>query len=194
MKYRKMKRPRTPSRKSTPKAAAPPGRAPTYDDLLAIARLIESGSRFSEFRLRSGDIEVEVKRANGAVIPMQPAPERSNRGKTGIQPEAGASIPGPPVAAAPGVAAARVTDVPPGSHVIKSPMVGTFYRAPEPGAPPFVEVGAQVEADTIVCIIEVMKLLNSVTAGVAGVVTHVLVDNGGMVEFGQPLVAIRTHR
>ena len=73
-------------------------------------------------------------------------------------------------------------------------MVGTFYRAPEPGAKPFVEVGARVRADTIVCIIEVMKLMNSVPAGVAGTVTHVLVDNASMVEYGQPLVAIRAGR
>ena len=78
----------------------------------------------------------------------------------------------------------------PGKEVT-SPMVGTFYRAPEPGAKPFVDVGARVKPDTIVCIIEVMKLMNSVTAGVAGVVTHVLVENGQMVEHGQPLVAIR---
>jgi acetyl-CoA carboxylase biotin carboxyl carrier protein len=70
-------------------------------------------------------------------------------------------------------------------------MVGTFYRSPEPGAPPFVEPGSRVEADTILCIIEVMKLMNSVTAGVAGVVAHVFVENAQMVEYGQPLIAIR---
>jgi len=70
-------------------------------------------------------------------------------------------------------------------------MVGTFYRSPEPGAPPFVEPGSRVEPATIVCIIEVMKLMNSVAAGVSGVVTHVFVENAQMVEHGQPLVAIR---
>jgi acetyl-CoA carboxylase biotin carboxyl carrier protein len=70
-------------------------------------------------------------------------------------------------------------------------MVGTFYRAPEPGAKPFVEVGTRVKADSIVCIIEVMKLMNSIAAGVDGVVTHVLVENAALVEPGQPLVAIR---
>jgi len=81
--------------------------------------------------------------------------------------------------------------LPAGAHVIRSPMVGTFYRAPEPGAPPFVEVGARVQPDTIVCIIEVMKLMNSVPAGVAGVVTHVLAENAHMVEYGQALIAIK---
>jgi acetyl-CoA carboxylase biotin carboxyl carrier protein len=70
-------------------------------------------------------------------------------------------------------------------------MVGTFYRAPEPGAKPFVEPGTKVKRDSIVCIIEVMKLMNSVEAGVAGTVTHVFVDNAAMVEAGQPLIAIR---
>ena len=176
-----MKRPRAPSRKSTPKAKARPGRAPTYDDLLAIARLVESGSRFSEFRLRSGDIEIEVKRANGAVVPVEAA----------TQPGAPAPATSSPIAAAAAGSRTKIPDFPAGTRVITSPMVGTFYRAPEPGAAPFVEEGARVKPDTVVCIIEVMKLMNSVTAGVAGVVTHVLVENAHMVEFGQPLVAIR---
>jgi acetyl-CoA carboxylase biotin carboxyl carrier protein len=70
-------------------------------------------------------------------------------------------------------------------------MVGTFYRSPEPGAKPFVEPGAKVRRDTIVCIIEVMKLMNSVEAGVDGVVTHVFAENAAMVEPGQPLIAIK---
>jgi acetyl-CoA carboxylase biotin carboxyl carrier protein len=70
-------------------------------------------------------------------------------------------------------------------------MVGTFYRAPEPGAKPFVEPGRKVKADSIVCIIEVMKLMNSVEAGVAGTVTHVFAENASMVEHDQPLIAIR---
>lgn len=160
------------------KPGAPQDRAPTYDDLLAIARLIESGSRFSEFRLRSGDIEVEVKRANGAPIV---APAR-----------AGAQSPGPPIAAAvPAASRVTVSDLPPGTELIRSPMVGTFYRSPEPGAAPFVEVGTRVKPDTIVCIIEVMKLMNSITAGMSGVVTHVLAENAHAVEPGQPLIAIR---
>jgi acetyl-CoA carboxylase biotin carboxyl carrier protein len=65
-----------------------------------------------------------------------------------------------------------------------------FYRAPAPGQPPFVEVGQSVEPDSILCIIEVMKLMNSIDAGVDGVVTHVLVDDAEPVEYGQPLIAI----
>lgn len=73
---------------------------------------------------------------------------------------------------------------------VKSPMVGTFYRAPEPGAHPFVEVGSRVTADSIVGIVEVMKLMNSIPAGQAGVVTHILVNDGEPVEYGEALVVI----
>ena len=162
---RKPRPPRGPSR-----------RAPSYDDLLAIARLVEAGSRFTEFRLRSGDIEVEVKRANGVAAPAAPQ----------------STLPLPTASSPPGGrVATELPDLPAGTHVIKSPMVGTFYRAPEPGAKPFVEPGQKVKPDSIVCIIEVMKLMNSVEAGVSGTVTHVFVENAAMVEAGQPLIAIR---
>ena len=159
------------------KRSAP--RTPDYDDILAIARLIESGSRFTEFRLRSGDIEVEVKRANGTAtekLGPGPSPPSGARGDESVAPaQAGAQLP----------------NLPAGTHLIRSPMVGTFYRAPEPGAKPFVEPGKKVKPDSIVCIIEVMKLMNSVEAGVKGTVTHVFTENAAMVEHGQPLLAIR---
>ena len=163
---------------ATPRAPVP--RTPGYDDLLAIARLIESGSRFTEFRLRSGDIEVEVKRANGASAPAATLPQPPSKG-------GGEQV----VAPAKAGAQAPLPDLPAGTRLIKSPMVGTFYRSPEPGAKPFVEPGKKVKPDSIVCIIEVMKLMNSVEAGVAGTVTHVFADNAAMVEAGQPLISIR---
>ena len=165
-------------RRDLPRSRPAAARTPGYDDLLAIARLVESGSRFTEFRLRSGDIEVEVKRANGVAQPQaSPPPPPREGGEAAVTPKTGAQSPLP--------------DLPAGTHLIKSPMVGTFYRAPEPGAKPFVEPGAKVKPGTIVCIIEVMKLMNSVEAGVAGTVTHVFVDNAATVESGQPLIAIR---
>ena len=190
--------PKTPKRKVPARPAAtrasspPPTREPTYDDILAIARLIESGSRFSEFRLRSGDIEVEVKRANGAIVAPAEAGAQSRPAKAGAQPVASsapAANSGNWAPASAGVATGA--GVAAGDEIIRSPMVGTFYRSPEPGAPPFVEPGTRVEPATIVCIIEVMKLMNSVAAGVSGVVTHVFVENAQMVEHGQPLIAIR---
>jgi len=75
-------------------------------------------------------------------------------------------------------------------HTVDSPMLGVFYRASAPGLPPYVEVGARVEADTVVCLIEVMKMMNSIEAGVAGVVAEVCVRNAELVEYGQPLFRI----
>lgn len=193
-------------RRSQPAPVPATARAPTYDDLLAIARLIESGSRFSEFRLRSGDIEVEVKRAPpGDSTPRSGAADES--GESGVvRPRAqtsGNQTAANAASAAHGTAtstqstsnaspaADQLQQLPAGTEVIRSPMVGTFYRAPGPTEKPFVEVGSAVKPDTIVCIIEVMKLLSSVTAGMKGTVTHVFVENAQMVEFGQPLIGIR---
>lgn len=75
--------------------------------------------------------------------------------------------------------------------IIKSPMVGTFYRAPAPGAPPFVDIGSQVNPDTIICIIEAMKVMNEIKAEVTGTITAILAENGKAVEYGQPLFKIR---
>jgi len=77
-----------------------------------------------------------------------------------------------------------------GAATIESPMLGVFYRAPSPGAPPFVDVGTHVEADTIVCLIEVMKMMNSVAAGVAGTIAEIHVENAEAVEYGQPLFRV----
>ena len=77
--------------------------------------------------------------------------------------------------------------------IIKSPMVGTFYRAPAPDAPPFVEIGHELDVGQVVCIIEAMKLMNEIKAETAGRVVEVLVDNGAPVEFGQPLFSVEPH-
>jgi acetyl-CoA carboxylase biotin carboxyl carrier protein len=78
-----------------------------------------------------------------------------------------------------------------GALTIDSPMLGTFYRAERPGAEPFVDVGTEVEPDTIVCIIEVMKMMNSVPAGVAGTIAEVCCENAALVEYGQPLFRVK---
>ncbi len=167
---------------AAPAAAAETARAPTYDDVLAIVRLIESSSQFGEFHLRSGDLEVDIRRGNGAPGPAPAAPCAA--------PPA-IPTPAPATPAPPRTARAPAPDLPPGTQVVRSPMVGTFYRAPEPGAAPFVQPGSRVAPDTTVCIIEVMKLMNSIPAGVSGVVTHVFVEDAEVVEFGQPIIAIR---
>jgi acetyl-CoA carboxylase biotin carboxyl carrier protein len=186
--FRKMKDSRPPSpRRSAAKASRQAARAPTYEDLVEIVELLRSAARFSEFRLRSGDIEVEFRRANGeAATPPRPSPgDRSGDpvgGEVTLEPA--------PAALRVPHAHADAEQLAPGLKLVHAPMVGTFYRASGPGAPPFVEPGSRVAADTTVCIIEVMKLLNSIPAGCAGVVTHVLVGNAEPVEYGQPLIAI----
>jgi acetyl-CoA carboxylase biotin carboxyl carrier protein len=79
-------------------------------------------------------------------------------------------------------------------HTVASPMLGTFYRAQAPGAPPFVDVGTRVEPDTIVCLIEVMKMMNSVPAGVVGTIAEVCAENAELVENGAPLFQVRPDR
>ncbi|HVL76983.1 MAG TPA: acetyl-CoA carboxylase biotin carboxyl carrier protein, partial [Noviherbaspirillum sp.] len=91
---------------------------------------------------------------------------------------------------APQAAAAAPAPEAPKGHVVKSPMVGTFYRASAPGKPPFVEVGASVKEGDTLCIIEAMKLLNEIDADASGVIKEILVENGQPVEFGQPLFVI----
>lgn len=178
-------RPDSPSRKRAAKAPRAAARAPSYRDLVQIAELVRSAAQFSEFRLRSGGIEIEMKRVNGAPAARAAAPEQ--RGDP-----VGGEVSLEPASAALRVPHARAgaDDLPAGLALVRAPMVGTFYCSPEPGAPPFVAPGARVEADSIVCIIEVMKLMNSIPAGCAGVVRRVLVDNAEPVEYGQPLIAI----
>ena len=145
----------------------------TYDDLVQIVELIRTTSQFSEFRLKVGDIEVSLKRANGAACPA-PMPQ-----ETPVREEAPAVRRGE-----------RQVSFSENLHLVRSPMVGTFYRAPAPGQPPFVEVGQSVEPDSILCVIEVMKLMNSIEAGVRGTVRQVVVENAAAVEAGEVLVAI----
>ncbi|HEU4852267.1 MAG TPA: acetyl-CoA carboxylase biotin carboxyl carrier protein [Telluria sp.] len=94
----------------------------------------------------------------------------------------------PAAAGAPAPVAVEVAE--PTGHVVKSPMVGTFYRSSAPGSPPFVEIGSVVKEGDTLCIIEAMKLLNEIDADVSGTVTKILVENGQPVEFGQPLFVI----
>lgn len=151
----------------------------SYEELLKIVKVFELSSEFSELHLKYGDVEVDLRK-HGA------APNSTH------EQAFAANVPVPAVAAAPmPVSAPASADAfPSGACIVKSPMVGIFYCAPEPGATPFVKVGQRTSADTTVCIIEVMKLMNSIQAGSSGVVTHILVKDGEAVEFGQALVVI----
>ena len=144
----------------------------------------------AEFELERGDVKVKIKRA-GAHTVVYASPEM-HRPMAGSIPDprqtssaASSAVSSSPAAPAP-VQAAPAEDL----HVVKSPIVGTFYEAPSPGAPPFVKVGDMVEVGQVLCIIESMKLMNEIEAEVAGVVAAKLVENGRPVEYGEALFAI----
>lgn len=106
-------------------------------------------------------------------------------------PAATTSAPPPAAQAAPSPEPPSATEPPADGRVtITAPMLGTFYRAEAPGRPPFVEVGERVEPDSIVCIIEVMKMMNSIPAGVSGTIAEVIAENAELVEYGQPLFRV----
>ena len=157
----------------------------TYDDLVRIVELIKSSEQFSEFRLKVGDVEIELRRRRGQTdsppMSANAAPSVPTRETAETPNEDAGARDEPP----------RVTPSwSPASSVVRAPMMGTFYVAPEPGAPPFVRIGQRVEPDTTVCIIEVMKLMNSIPARARGVVSQVLVDDGAPVESGTPLIIL----
>jgi acetyl-CoA carboxylase biotin carboxyl carrier protein len=132
--------------------------------------------------LRRGPAEVINMMAPGGYAPAPPPPSYVPAPQAHHTPAPQAAAPSPP-AAAPAAA-----DGP----VIKSPTVGTFYASPTPGEPPFVKVGSVVKPDTIVCIIEAMKVFNQIPAEISGTITEVLVNNGDAVEYGQPLFRVKT--
>lgn len=145
----------------------------TKADVAEILKLLEESS-FDTLTLESGDLKIDLRRSGAAPRPAAPA----------------AKAPGPAQPAA-GAAPARHEDEP-GVTAVPSPMLGTFYRAPKPGEPPFVEVGQRVSEDTVIGIIEVMKLMNTVRAGVSGEVVEILGRNATLVEYGEPLIRVRT--
>lgn len=171
----------------------------SYQDLVELIDLIKSSSHFSEFRLRSGDFELELRRGGAPVAPASTAPAAAASSATQSASAAsdtparvGPAVTEPPRATPTPSAPSRATPND-GSVVVTAPMVGSFYRSPEPGAPPFVEIGQEVTPDTTLCIIEVMKLMNSIKAERHGTVVDILVADAQAVEYGQPLIVIRPH-
>lgn len=155
------------------------------DDVLEILKIMEESS-FDELHLEMGDLKLIVKKRGGHLQEPTKSPVlEQNREVAPVQePETSIAIPpeGPTPREEPAVPLEEE-----GLTPIKSPMLGTFYRAPKPGAPPFVEVGQVVSEDDTVCIIEVMKLFNTIKAGVRGRIAKICVDNAQMVEFQQTL-------
>ena len=154
-------------------------------DIKAIIDLMKKNS-ISDFELEKEDCKIKLRRSsgdysgddNGGAISMVPAPV----------PQA---IPAQVAPALTPVAAPEAAPAADKGPEITAPMIGTFYRAPSPEAPSYVEVGTEVAPDTVVAIIEAMKVMNEIKSEVRGVVTEILVDNGKPVEFGQPLFRYR---
>jgi len=150
-------------------------------DLRKLKKLIDlvQESGIAELEITEG--EEKVKIVKGGVVSVSPPVMATAH--------PAAPVAGAPPAAITGAAASAAPDSAPAveGHVVKAPMVGTFYRSPSPDAKPFVEVGQAVKEGDVICIIEAMKLMNEIDADAAGTVKAILVENGQPVEYGQPL-------
>jgi acetyl-CoA carboxylase biotin carboxyl carrier protein len=156
------------------------------DDVFKIIKLIEE-SGYDDVRLEVGDFKVHVQKHGAGVTAAEPFSGQALRSPAADVARKAAA----PAAAAPAVSKAAPEErLPDGAVVVRAPMLGTFYRSPSPGEKPFVEVGAKVARDDTICLVEVMKLFNSIKAGTAGTVVKILAENAAMVEHGQPLVVI----
>jgi acetyl-CoA carboxylase biotin carboxyl carrier protein len=148
------------------------------EDVREILRMIDE-SPLDELRIETDGFSLHVLRGGATASESAPAPPaRAGAPAAGAPPAGG--TPEQTAAAAPSHEGA----------VIEAPMLGTFYRAEAPGATPFVEVGTRVEPDTIVCLIEVMKMMNSVPARVSGTIVEIFAENSVLVEYGQPLFVV----
>jgi acetyl-CoA carboxylase biotin carboxyl carrier protein len=151
-------------------------------DIRKIKKLIEllDESGIAEIEIKEGEESVRISRTGQHNIApmMMPA----------AMPMQAAAAPPAPVAAA--VEAAEAKETVPAGHIVKSPMVGTFYRSPSPSTPSFVEVGKSVKVGDTLCIIEAMKMFNQIEADKSGVIKAILVENATPVEYGQPLFVI----
>ncbi|GAB3375017.1 acetyl-CoA carboxylase biotin carboxyl carrier protein [Massilia agri] len=155
-------------------------------DLRKLKTLIDlvAESDIAELEVTEGESKVRIVKSSA--IPQNQMVMLPQQGVQQYAAPAVQAAPAP-AAAAPSAAPAAAAET---GHVVKSPMVGTFYRSSAPGAPAFVEVGQSIKSGDTLCIIEAMKLLNEIDADVAGTVTKILVENGQPVEFGQPLFVI----
>lgn len=153
----------------------------THEDVQRIIQLLNE-SHFDELHLEADGIKLDLRR-NGAAGAVQRA----------AKPVEPASLPVAAAQASQSAVSNPVHASPPGAGVleVRAPMLGAFYRSPKPGAPTFVSVGSKVEPDTVIGIIEVMKLMNSVSAGVSGEVIEILGADGELVEYEQVLIRVR---
>ena len=155
-------------------------------DIRKVKKLIEllEESGISELEINEGEESVRISRYSSA-----PAPAQVSYAAAPAAAAPAAPAPAPAAAGAPAPESAGEDELPSG-HIVTSPMVGTYYSAPSPGAKPFVNVGDTVSEGDTVCIVEAMKILNQIEADASGTVKAILVDNAQPVEYGQPLMVI----
>lgn len=173
-------------RKKPSKSAA--GSQPTAPELEQIEQILRTMAEHNleEFEYSRGDLRIRVKKPSPNVVFAAPAQRMLSEPEIIVAGAPAVGAPPPPAAAEP-----RATE---DLHLLKSPIVGTFYGSPSPGAEPFVKIGAHVDAGQTLCIVEAMKLMNEIESDVSGEVLRVFADNGQPVEYGQPLFGIRPSR
>lgn len=157
-------------------------------DLADLKQLIEflKEHQVAEFDLDRGDLKIRLK-----FTPAAGAPAGLGDLARLLATTPPAAAPAGPVVTPPQTSAAPATDLDAGLHVVKSPIVGTFYGSPSPGSAAFVTVGDRVDKGQIICIVEAMKLMNEIESDAAGEIVKCFVSNGQPIEFGQPLFSIR---
>ena len=160
-----------------------------FSDIERILALVREHD-LAEFELERDGLKVRVRKAGAPTVHATAMPIAAAPVMPAALPPASAPVSGPVAAAAAARAAAEAEELE--LAVVKSPIVGTFYRAPEPGAPSFVEVGQRVKKDQVLCIIEAMKLMNEITSEYEGEIISVYVENGKPVQYGERLFAIKT--
>lgn len=158
-------------------------------EIRELIRLLDETS-LSELRIETEDMKLSLKKPE-ATAPVVSAVTAAPVVQSIAQPSAVAATPTVAVVAPSAPEPAEVAKDDKNVHIIKSPMVGTFYRASSPDVAPYTEVGAKVSPKTIVCIVEAMKLMNEIEAETTGEVVEILVENGQLVEYGQPLFKIK---
>jgi len=163
-----------------------------YSDVQSILKIIDEAEHLNEIELVLGNFRLHVVR-DGAAGSGAPLARAAPAAAQAVAPasRAAASALAPAKPSKPSAAARAIPD---GLVAVRAPMLGTFYRASAPGEKPFVEVGSRVKADDTVCLIEVMKLFNSIRAGVDGKVVEILAENAGLVEYNEPIILIEPKR
>ena len=157
-------------------------------DIRKVKKLIEllEESNIDEIEIKEGEESVRISRNSAqAIVAAAPAPVYAPAAAPAPAPAPAAAAPAAPAVEAPAESAPATS-----GHVVKSPMVGTFYRAPAPTSPAFAEVGQTVKVGDVICIVEAMKMMNQIEADEAGTIEAILVENGEPVEFDQPLFSI----